>query len=250
MEPIKAIGFDLFETLVTIKSLGSAEAHGRLVGGLRSQGLAVADEVFLPAYRGAARRFAEETRKEGKETHNRFWISAALHHVGHPVSPDDPRIAVAIEAYFSAFLDYATLIPGTLEILATLKRRYRLGLLSNFTHAPAAVQILERLGLAPFFDVVLVSGQLGYRKPHPLVFRHLIDQLGVPKEQIAFVGDNLEADVYGAHQAGIRPIWMTYVQAQQGSATLGRVEMPAGQADATIATIASWQEILPLLGAP
>ena len=52
-------------------------------------------------------------------------------------------------------------------MLGELKERYRLGLLSNFTHAPAAKEIIDGVGLASLFDVVLISGDLGYRNPHP-----------------------------------------------------------------------------------
>ena len=89
----------------------------------------------------------------------------ALQELGYDVHPDaDPRIALAVETYFTAFTDYAVPIPGTMAMLAALKGKYRLGLLSNLTHAPAALHIIDRLGMAPFFDAVVVSGQLGYRK--------------------------------------------------------------------------------------
>ena len=82
---------------------------------------------------------------DGKETHNRFWVSTALQELGHEVQPDDARIALAVETYFSAFIDYAAPIPGTVDMLATLKGKYRLGLLSNLTHAPAALRIIDNL---------------------------------------------------------------------------------------------------------
>ena len=83
-------------------------------------------------------------------------------------------------------------------MLGSIEGQYHLGLLSNFTHAPAAMKIINRLDLTPFFDVVLISGAVGYRKPHPLVFHRLIDQLGVKKNQIIYVGDDSDADITGA----------------------------------------------------
>src|ERR1700675_4085801 len=175
MQHISAIGFYLFETLILVQNLRREEAVGRLTQSLKSSGLAIADDAFVPIYRAAARRFMAAAHHDGKETHNRFWISAALQGLGQDVQPDDPRIALAVEAYFGAFVDYAVPIPGTLDMLATLRTRYRLGLLSNLTHAPAALSIIDKLGMARFFDVVLVSGQLGYRKPHPSVFLELLE---------------------------------------------------------------------------
>jgi putative hydrolase of the HAD superfamily len=249
MQHITAIGFDLFETLVLVHNLRREEAVGRLTQSLQSSGFGFAEEAFLPLYRTAARRFMEAAQQNGKETHNRFWVSATLQGLGHDVEPDDPCITLAVEAYFSAFVDYAAPIPGTLEMLATLKSRYRLGLLSNLTHAPAALHIIDKLGMTPFFDAVLVSGELGYRKPHPKVFLALLDQLGAPKEQTAFVGDNLEADVQGAQQVGIQPVWMTYVQAQKALEAQELAEPPP-PATSSVPTITTWQDLLILLNTP
>ena len=245
MQHITAIGFDLFETLITVENLRREEAVGRLLQSLRSSGFALADDTFVPIYRAAARRFMETAQHDGKETHNRFWISTALQELGHDVQPDDPRIALAVETYFSAFVDYAAPIPGTVEMLATLKGKYRLGLLSNLTHAPAALRIIDTLGMAPFFDAVLVSGQLGYRKPHPRVFLELLDQLGTPKEQTAFVGDNLAADIHGAREMGIQPIWMTYVQSQKALEAPGLAD-PQHPATPSVPTITNWHDLLTL----
>ena len=42
----------------------------------------------------------EAAQHDGKETHNRFWVSTALQELGHDVQPDDPRIALAVETVF------------------------------------------------------------------------------------------------------------------------------------------------------
>ena len=249
MQHIQAIGFDLFETLITVHHRARDETMGRLLQSLQTTGLVIAREAFVPAYRAAARRFREAAHTEGKETHNRFWISAALQELGYQVQPEDPRIALAVEAYFSAFIDYAAPIPGTVDMLAALKARYRLGLLSNLTHAPAALRIIDKLGMAPFFDAVLVSGQLGYRKPHPRVFLALLEQLGTPKEQTAFVGDNLDADVRGAQQVGIQPIWMNYMQAEKALEAQGLAD-PLPPAAPSVPTVTHWQDLLTLLHTP
>jgi len=212
MKEIKGIGFDLFNTLITIGREAFPEAMARLTESLSASGFALKGDSFQQAYRQAALSFVQESRTRGTETHNRFWISAALKSLGHEVEPDHQSIAQAVEAYFSTFFDYSRLIPKTREMLSALKERYRLGLLSNFTHAPAAVGLLDHLGLTPYFDTVLISGALGFRKPHPLVFERLVQELKVGKDVLLYVGDSLDPDVLGAIRFGITPIWMTYVQ--------------------------------------
>jgi putative hydrolase of the HAD superfamily len=152
-----------------------------------------------------------------------------------------------VEAYFSAFLDLCHLIPGTREMLENLGERYRLGLLSNFTHGPAARSIMELLGLTACFEVLLISGEVGYRKPHPLVFNRLAQELGARPGETLYVGDDPLADIDGAGKAGLRPVWMTYVRDRNlplapGMAP-GQAESPDGQAP----RISSWQELHELL---
>jgi putative hydrolase of the HAD superfamily len=243
MQPIEAIGFDLFDTLITVENLGFGEAMGRLLRLLQNQGFGVEAETFVPVYRDTVKRFREVVQKHHRETHNRFWISAALRRLGYDVGSDDARIAATVEAYFSAFLDHAVLLPGTRQMLLALKGRYRLGLLSNFTHAPAVKAILSHLGLTPFLDAVLISGELGYRKPHARAFHELARQFALPGKQIAFVGDDLEADINGAQQAGFQPIWSTYARVRKTASATESVD----GAPPAIPTIASWNELLTLL---
>lgn len=244
---IKAIGFDLFNTLITVEPDTLGEANRRLIRSLRESGFSFEDEAFITGHGKAAMRFLEESRRDGRETHNRFWISAALENHGYAIRPDDERIAYAVEAYFSAFLDFCRLLPGTLETLATLKESYRMGLLSNFTHGPAARAILDRLGLAPFFDVVLISGELGFRKPHSLPFKRLVEDLGVERDEIFYIGDDPEPDITGALNAGLQPVWTTYVQDQRFPFTTGILSRGSAAPDAAVPRISNWDDLFSLL---
>jgi len=247
MQQIKAIGFDLFNTLITMEPQGLDEANRRLMQSLRQSGFAFENDRFKQAYRSAYIGFLEESRRNGRETHNRFWISAALETQGYKAPPDDLNIAVAVDAYFSAFCQFCFLLPGTRETLRVLKKSYHLGLLSNFTHGPAAREIIERVGLSEFFEVVLISGELGYRKPHPLVFDRLIEDLWLEKDQILFVGDDPEADIAGAKQAGIQPVWTTHVL-DLGLPVAQIVPFPETFIhDNEVPRISNWEDLLTLL---
>ena len=247
MQNIKAIGFDLFNTLITMEFQALKDALSRLTSSLRDNGFAIEHNAFVKAHSEAVFEFLEQTKRDGKESHNRFWISTALAKLGHDVSPDNPHISAAVETYFSAFIQYAKLIPGTKEMLTTLRQNYRIGLLSNFTHPPAATQIIAELDLEPFFDVTLISGDLGYRKPHLSVFEALIEQLGVGKEEIAFVGDDPEADVEGALRAGLQPVWTTYVRDNDITPAPGVVGKGQTDPDPTVPRISNWKDLLSLL---
>lgn len=245
----KAIGFDLFNTLLTVHPDAMAEAHQRQIRTLHEEGLPVEAEAFGNAYMEAAVEFLKAAHKDGRETHNRFWVAEALESLGYSLSPEDPRIAKAVDAHFSAFYPNSKLIPGTKELLGDLVERYPLGMLTNFTDGPAVRKLIDLLGLTPFFKDVLVSGELGYRKPHPYVFERFVDAMGVPADQILFVGDDVEADVKGAKDAGLRPVLTTCVE----DGNLPAARTPLSPAETVypedVPRISSWQDLRDLLEA-
>lgn len=248
MNGIKAVGFDLFNTLITVEPHALDHAVSILSRSLQEEGLAVEPEAFRKTHRLAALKHIAETRQDGRETHNRFWISTALHQLGWEIEPYDPRIARAIEVYFAAFIEFCHLIPGTKEMLEVLKERYPLGLLSNFTHPSAAWAILDALGITHSFEVVLISGEVGYRKPHASVFQLLVEKLGVAPEQLLYVGDDPEPDIDGACSAGLQPVWTTYVRDRCLPLAPGMVTEQLESPQCTAPRISSWAELLRLLG--
>jgi len=81
---------------------------------------------------------------------------------------------------------------------------YSLGLISN---APADTgRVVEALGLSRYLDPVVISGVVGYTKPHPEIFRIALRRAGVSSGEAVHVGDVFEADVVGARNAGFEGI--------------------------------------------
>src|SRR5262249_22018219 len=60
-------------------------------------------------------------------------------------------------------------------------------------------------GLARFFKSIVISGEVGVKKPDPGIFRIALEQTGLQADEVVYVGDTQE-DVDGAKAAGIRPI--------------------------------------------
>jgi len=93
-------------------------------------------------------------------------------------------------------------VEPTLQTLAA--DGYALGLISN---APADTKkAVTALGLTKYLGTVVISGVVGYSKPHPEIFRIALREAGVSAGEAVHVGDLYEADVVGARRAGIEGI--------------------------------------------
>jgi putative hydrolase of the HAD superfamily len=66
--------------------------------------------------------------------------------------------------------------------------------------------LLEQLGLAKYFETVVVSCQVGFPKPSPVIFEHAARRLGLSPGLILHVGDSPETDVLGAKSAGFHAL--------------------------------------------
>jgi putative hydrolase of the HAD superfamily len=71
---------------------------------------------------------------------------------------------------------------------------------------------LAASGLEPYFDVVVVSGEVGVGKPAAPIYEQTIELLGVRAGAAAMIGDSLERDVQGARAAGLHAVWLNRSQ--------------------------------------
>lgn len=67
---------------------------------------------------------------------------------------------------------------------------------------------LRALGIDDWFDVVIISGEVGVAKPDAEVFEHALEVIGVRDERAWHVGDSLAADVAGARASGVTSVWL------------------------------------------
>jgi putative hydrolase of the HAD superfamily len=93
-------------------------------------------------------------------------------------------------------------VPG---VLARLRAGgARLAVVSNWD--VSLHDVLERTGLRPLVDAVVISAELGVAKPDPAIFRAALDRLGAGPDGALHVGDSLEDDVAGARAAGLEAV--------------------------------------------
>jgi putative hydrolase of the HAD superfamily len=100
---------------------------------------------------------------------------------------------------------HMVLDPDSRPVLQTLKQRYTLALISNFDHPPHVYQVLAASELVDYFQTILISGEVGVKKPAPQIFQYALERTGLQPAEVVHVGDT-DDDVLGAWAAAIRPI--------------------------------------------
>ena len=111
-------------------------------------------------------------------------------------------------AFYSAINQIASPRVGGPEMLAGLAGAgIKLGLISNtFWAADLHDQHLVDHGLIEHLPVRVYSCDFGYSKPHPSIFQHTLEKLGVDAADAVYVGDRPDADVGGSQSAGMRGV--------------------------------------------
>ena len=88
-----------------------------------------------------------------------------------------------------------------------LLRPFRCGIISNGSSRQQHGK-LRRTGIAPYFDPVLVSEEIGVAKPAREIFFAACRRAGVPAQRCVYVGDRLDHDTLASRSAGMRAYWL------------------------------------------
>jgi len=94
------------------------------------------------------------------------------------------------------------------QVLDELKKKYKLLLLTNGSPDLQNTKLTITPELVPYFDQIVISGAFGRGKPDPSIFLHALSLMGLEKDEVIMVGDNLMTDILGANRAGIKSVWI------------------------------------------
>ncbi len=131
-------------------------------------------------------------------------IRLALERLG--VEPKPELVHELAEAYVGVWEAATIMDEADRRCLMELRDRYKLGLVTNFAYPPSIPRLLRKFSLESIFDSVVVSAEVGWVKPHPLIFRCAMQELNCEPDELLFVGDDLEADIAGSEAVGMTPV--------------------------------------------
>ena len=111
-------------------------------------------------------------------------------------------------SYMTAMADICSLLPGAQSLLDALHGKVKLGIITNGFSDLQSIR-LERTGLTPHFEHVIISEEVGVAKPDARIFAHALDKMGNPeKERVLMVGDNPHSDILGGLNIGVETCWL------------------------------------------
>ena len=166
------------------------------------------EEKFLSAYDVAHEKYRKVRYGELREVTNAVWVAEALCSLGFKVSADDPRVKAALNVFFQDFIDTLELREGAKKLVKQSKEHFKVALISNFTHSPVIYKSLRKMDISEFFNVVVVSEEVGWRKPSAKIFQTALNKLQVEPSNAVYIGDSPIEDIKGAREAGLKTVFV------------------------------------------
>jgi HAD superfamily hydrolase (TIGR01509 family) len=217
---VRAVSFDLFDTLVSVDP--ARLPHLNFNGANHRSTLPLLADALAPEYPAATRIEILNTLasqpvrppfppEQCREIPDQFLFEAVLSGLGAPRYTHPEILAARLcDIQMEAIAASIHACPGALEVLRALRTAgFRVALLSNLSHASAIGNLLSKSGLEGLFDATILSENIGFCKPHPAMFRALLEKLNLSPQHIVHIGDDAVADIWGASSFGMRSIWLS-----------------------------------------
>jgi putative hydrolase of the HAD superfamily len=203
----QALFFDWFNTLVQynppreVLYQKAFLSHGiRLSLSKIYEGIKIADRIFLNGNMNIPTK-----ESLAPERANRFLIypQSILEKAGINLAS-----ALQMEIMREVLRDFKNdyvLFEDVIPVFKKLKERMlKIGIITNADQR--AVDLVEKLGLTSYLDVIVTSEQVGVEKPATPIFQAALNQVKTRAEESIYVGDQYDTDILGAINAGMKPV--------------------------------------------
>lgn len=218
MKAVLLITFDLGGTLLSPHpSVGEAYAEE-----LEALGYPADSHRLQNRFDMALRAWAESNGAGANTRDNReSWRGIVTDTLAQEAIPA-PQFETVFNHLYDAFAKGSRwrIHDGTREVLETLRGRgYRLAVLSN--NDARCRKVLSELGLLEYFEALFLSGEIGFEKPDPRIFKHVMDCTKVEPGRILHVGDSPRHDLEAAQHCG----WGGYLVSSHGQSLRGLLDL-------------------------
>ncbi len=199
---VKAVFFDIGNTLYIDKGAGRIAAY-KVSEFLASKGYEYSLEELWRTFTSSR----ESIRVYGGGDFEP-WDLASITLMLSRLGLRDPKLSLEVyDVFVNAIASGLVLEQDAVMVLEELKARgLRLGVLSNMGSYDIVLRILRRDGLLEYFDVVVASQMIGWRKPSSSIYNYALRLIGVKAGEAVHVGDDPVADVMGAKKAGLKAV--------------------------------------------
>lgn len=244
---IKAVLFDLGNTLLYFNGAWPevlAAADRKLAAALSEAGLDLDKEAFSADFRARLMDYHTQREVDYIEHSTAVILKNVLADHGHP-GVDSGILEEALKELYAASQEFWIPEEDLLPMMETLKADgYRLGIISNAGDDTDVQTLVDKADIRACLDFVLTSAASGVRKPDARIFELALQFLGLEADEVAMVGDTLDADILGANQMGITSVWIK----RRADTPANRANVDTIRPDAEIETLAELPELLKGLG--
>lgn len=207
---LKAVFFDWFNTLA-VYNPPREELQSQAI---REFGFNVSTEKVKPALLSADKIVFDENarypmRLRSKEEQTEIYIryeTLLLKNIGIDLSDEVPTVAKILKRAEELYGDIGFILyDDVIPVMKKLREKdLEIGLITNLEIDMKP--ICSGLGLDPYLDFIVTSGEAGSDKPQPEIFQIALKKAGVEASEAVHVGDQYKIDAVGAMNAGIRPV--------------------------------------------
>jgi len=199
---IKHIFFDLDHTLWDFDK--NSELCFKQI--FKEQGLKLDFDLFLKTYIPINFEYWKLFREEKvtKEALRYGRLKDTFDALSYEVNDD--LINIISENYITYLPNHNYLIEGSIDVLEYLVEKYKLHIITNGFKEVQYLK-LDRSGIRKYFTSIVTSECVGVKKPNAKVFEYALQKANVVASESVMIGDSYEADVLGAFNVGIKPIY-------------------------------------------
>lgn len=222
MKKYSTVIFDLFDTIVNfnfshlpaieLKGVRSRTTSHEVYSVFSAYYPGRSFEEFYPCFIESYHEFQEMKLAEYREYPNRDRFLLMLRNMGLPAdSCAESAADEMVVAHMGGIARAVEFPPENETALENVgKKGYRMAIVSNFDYAPAAYALIEKFRIGRFFERIVISEEVGWRKPKPIIFTTTMELMGINPRDALFVGDNFSADICGAKAVGMDAVWLNY----------------------------------------